>query len=919
MSMSNRHRNNEHKEAVVNSSAQRHSGVLAGAVAAILLYSGTPAIVSAAGFEEARTFTIRSQSLTSALMEFAEQSNIQVITSADELKQFDTPGVQGNVSIEEALRRLLKGTGLSYRKVGEGTVTIVPVRRTRDESSAMQPVSFERPETQKRVAQASISVSNDNEGVADERKQDDVATREVLSEVIVTGSRINRVDHSVPLTTITREQIDAMGITTAEELLRRIPQNLSNVSQNTMGGTAGGAMSYQTFDGTGVNLRGVGSSATLVLVNGRRTIAAGNGSFTDVALIPFSAIERVEILADGASAIYGSDAVGGVINFILKKEYDVRETGASYGLATRGGAEKLTLSQSLASGWDRGGARVHVEYTDSERVGTYERDFIDKNNSWFVGGDLVPANDKLIATSGAEHQLTDELGLVAEAMYARRNSQSYTEFSNARVDRHTTVEQYGVMAELDYRLSSAWSVKLRPQYNTNTSRDRQTRTDVVGPIDLYGNKLTTTSLDIDVTRAVTASGIGFVAGGQVRREGFEERSPFYPSDVERDLTALYGELRLPLAKAAADSVGRVELSLAGRYEDYEYAGSAISPKVGLSWQATRGLNVRSTWGTSFKAPLLTETNLSDVTGFIIKDRYETADGRLVSALTISGSNAALEPERSKNLTVGFDWLSEDLRGGISATYFDIRYEDRIMAPNTYLFADTGQELLAPALASLITLDPAQTQVDSLIGSMRFLSCYDIDYVGCDPAEVVGDVKAIIDTRLRNFAATRTRGIDVEGNKSFSLGAGAVDLTFAGTYYLEQEERLFENSSTVQSLLNQVYGTIDFRARAGATYRLGQFAGSVLVNYTDDYADSRGFEAVGSIPIDSLTTVDITAAYDFSAGASLMGLQRLRLSFSAQNVFDESPPWLLTSNGVHYDGVNGDVLGRFVSLSVTGAW
>lgn len=856
-------------------------------------------------------YDIPAQSLESALTEFAVQSKRQVIFDPHAVPAVSTPGLKGEFAPEVALERLLKHSGLQFR-IAQGDTIVV----THENTSTVwrQSENF-------RLAQASMP--NEGESASAEASATPDAqlssTALQLEEIAVTGSRIRAVDRSVPLTVISREQIDAMGITTMDALLRRLPQNLTDVSQSTMGGYSGGPGTHITFDGTGVNLRGIGSSATLVLVNGRRSIAAGNGSFTDVSLIPFSAIERVEILTDGASAIYGSDAVGGVINFILREDYNARETTVSYGVATRGGAEQFMAAQSLASAWDMVGVRAHLEYSQASPVRYDERDFIDQQNLYFLGGDLVPSNEKLLANIGGEIEFTENLQLSTEAMYARREAQSYSEFWNGRVDRNTRVEQYGALAEIDYRLNSDWSIKVRPQYSVNTSQDRQLDSDA-GYIVPYGNRLTSTSVDVDLSRALTAAGVGFVAGGQFRREGFEERSPFYPADIERDVAALYGELRLPIIKPPKGDSGRMELSLAGRYEDYEFAGSAFSPKIGLSWQAAPGLNLRTTWGESFKAPLLTQTNVTDVYGFIYKDFYNTADGGRVSAITLGGNSSTLEPERSKNHTVGFDFVTADRRTSVSATYFDIRYEDRIMAPSTYLLAKPGEELREPALAGLITLNPTQDQIEALMASTREVFCYDPGQaVLCDPTAERASLFAVIDTRLRNIAATRTRGIDFEGSRYFTIGSGAVELAVNGAYYLDQEQKLFATSPEVQNLLDEIYGTIDLRLRGSATYTYDKLSASLIVNYSDDYADTRGYYAPGPIRIASLTTIDVNAGYDLIGAAAPFGLQRLKLGFSAQNIFDKSPPWVPSDSGLHYDGVNADVIGRYVSLSITGAW
>jgi len=159
-----------------------------------------------------------------------------------------------------------------------------------------------------------------------------------VQRVEITGSSIKRVDAetSLPVQTVTREQIAKLGVTNTEQLLQNISANSS----------AGGMTSMQnagqsTYGEATASLRGLGSQRTLVLVNGRRIANyATDGTAVDINSIPLSAIERVEVLKDGASGVYGSDAVAGVINFILRKDFHGVEATAYYGKPTTSGGGK---------------------------------------------------------------------------------------------------------------------------------------------------------------------------------------------------------------------------------------------------------------------------------------------------------------------------------------------------------------------------------------------------------------------------------------------------------------------------------------------------------------------------------------------------------------------------------------------------
>jgi iron complex outermembrane recepter protein len=160
----------------------------------------------------------------------------------------------------------------------------------------------------------------------------------------ITGSAIKRVDAetALPVQVITREEITRSGVASTEQLLQSLP------TISSMGGratTQGAGLS--TYGRASPSLRGLGDERTLVLVNGRRVaaFAGGGGAAVNVNTIPLAAIERVEVLRDGASSIYGSDAVAGVINFILRRDYTGAEIAGSYDKPTRnGGGDSGKLS-----------------------------------------------------------------------------------------------------------------------------------------------------------------------------------------------------------------------------------------------------------------------------------------------------------------------------------------------------------------------------------------------------------------------------------------------------------------------------------------------------------------------------------------------------------------------------------------------
>lgn len=196
-----------------------------------------------------------------------------------------------------------------------------------------------------------------------------------LQSVVVTGSRIPRVaaEGPAPVTAITAEDIKSSGFATIADVMTALTQNLGALdnNQNTNGFSPGAQA---------VDLRGLGPNHTLVLVNGRRIADypqayGGNSNFTDISNIPTSLVERIEILSGSASAIYGSDAISGVINFILKQKADGTTVDLRVGDTQHGGGASQRLQLSSGYTNDRFSSMVAVELYNQDPLWAYQRSF----------------------------------------------------------------------------------------------------------------------------------------------------------------------------------------------------------------------------------------------------------------------------------------------------------------------------------------------------------------------------------------------------------------------------------------------------------------------------------------------------------------------------------------------------------------
>ncbi|HEX4597495.1 MAG TPA: TonB-dependent receptor [Burkholderiaceae bacterium] len=284
-----------------------------------------PTGARAVDLDQRVVFDIQPQNLVSALIDFSRQSDLQVMSAGSDLKDRRTPGVHGQYAIGEALDLLLAGSGLSYKAAGPSTVAVVAAVPG---TAAIDPPV----EAQVQTAQAQT------------------AEPAPLERVEVTGSHIKRSEAETVqnVRTITSQQIQQSGQETVADFLRTASSTFGNNSNESFANSfaPGAAM---------IGLRGLSQKDTLVLLNGRRITNYGlflnlSDSFVDLNVLPVTAIDRVELLKSGGSAIYGSDAIAGVVNIILKQNTTEKTVEGGGRVTTEGGAASYEVSALLGFG-----------------------------------------------------------------------------------------------------------------------------------------------------------------------------------------------------------------------------------------------------------------------------------------------------------------------------------------------------------------------------------------------------------------------------------------------------------------------------------------------------------------------------------------------------------------------------------------
>ncbi len=337
--------------------------------------------------DDSRELEIHEQPLSDSLKIVADEFGLDIAFFPEATEGLESTALAGSYTSDEAFDALLDDTELEYQALDNGTVVV----RAKDQRGASDSKNLTL-QTVLMAQNRTTQVQTLTEAALAPAQATEQEVEEELENIIVTGSRIRGAESASPIVTITREEIDMAGYATVEEVVENLPQNFgagatSDATNATNQLQAVGGRVSNFAGGTSVNLRGLGTSSTLVLLNGRRLSPSGFAArFTDISSIPVSAIERVEVMTDGASAIYGSDAIGGVINFILRENYEGAETRLRYGSDTRGDTANIQFGQSLGKSWSSGDVLLTYEYNDRDALAAADRSYTSSNDLSVFGG-----------------------------------------------------------------------------------------------------------------------------------------------------------------------------------------------------------------------------------------------------------------------------------------------------------------------------------------------------------------------------------------------------------------------------------------------------------------------------------------------------------------------------------------------------
>lgn len=957
-----------------------HSASLLGA-SIVAIAVASPAL---AQLDSAEDYAIPAQPLSVSVRAVAAQSGRNVVASAELLDGLQAPPLSGRYTARQALELLLRESDLQVVEIGD-VLTIQARNRVSGRDS-----------------------------------------RTPGSQIVVTGTRIRgSAPIGAPLISIDREAIDRSGYATTQQILQAIPQNFGGgpneatlrVSVRNGAGTNSGL-------GSSINLRGLGTDSTLVLLDGNRPALGGQtGTFADLSLIPSSVIERIEVLTDGASAIYGSDAVAGVANILFRDRFEGAETRLRYGSAD-GDFDEVQASQLLGTHWSTGSVTAAYEYYRRGRLAASDRAFATEDLRAFggrdgrafyanpgtiiaadgsifgiptgqdgsdldpsallpgiqhlgderEGTDLLPRQETHSAYLSVRQQLGEFLTAHVQGLFAERRFDGRILASSTPVrvgpgnpfyvDPIGTGEpvqvQYSFVDDLGTPILSgkvwgltgvfgltadlgAWQAELHASFGTqrenslhdgyfNRYRTAQALADPdpATALNVFGDGSFTNPQTLDRIRgsfgygsqyrvwnlalradgpllALPAGSARLAIGVEYRHEGLDL---LFTDDISgpdpftyalpgtpgrRGIQAAYAELLAPIAK-------NLDLSLAGRVESYSDVGTTTNPRIGIDWNPFSAVRIHASYGQSFRAPNfldLAGSALSYFQPLIVADPGSPTGTTTV--LGLFGYADGIGPERASTWTAGIEL--EPLPGlRLSANYFDIRYRDRIAAtfdvPNYLSHRDV--------YGSLIVDSPSAERVAEYYASPFFNNPFAI------PAS---EISAILDGRTQNLSSVQVNGLDFDIGQVFNLAGGDARFGLSGTWLFGIRQRLTPESSP-----NDVVGTlsnpVDLRLRGHTGWSRGGLDISVFVNFTNSY-ENRLVTPVEAVA--SQTTIDLNVAYQIPRQ---LGLGDLRLVFSAQNLFDQGPPYVDNAAAVRaigYDPNLASPVGRLFALQLVGQW
>ena len=746
-----------------------------------------------------------------------------------------------------------------------------------------------------------------------------------LQELIVTGTRETgrTVAQSLsPIDVLSSEAITATGVTDIGSALNKLLPSLDFPSS---------AINGPLSAVQPIILRGLSPNYVLVLVDGKRyhpsaqinysTTNARGAQAVDIASIPVSAVDHIEVLRDGAAAQYGSDAIAGVVNIVLKHGAAAGDNNVTAGAGgyTKGGGDQKQLSGSTAVGFgddQKSWVRVSVNLLDANDTNHYQ--FGDQTNPAVVaanGGYARqiygnPGQKTGQAVINFGYNVQPDVTLYGYVDTSFRDLENYgyyrTEGGSGNV---TAVYPDGYLPEMpthstDYsaalgikgQTDSGWRWDLSGVYGLNNIANYVDNSINVAlyrdtgssPTSFYVGTWheTQSDVDLDVSKELPFSflphPLTLAFGGGYLRDEFQIEAG-QPASYYTDPTGKYAGgtqtfFGLTPAEAGtfsrhrwagyvdleADLTDKLSAGLAGRYEDYSDAGSARSGKFSLRYQFTDSFALRGTVSNGFRAPSLGQEYYQTIST-IINNNVLTQTGtfRTTSPVAVALGAVPLKPEKSTNFSAGAVWAPTSALS-VTLDAYQIRIEDQI------LLTDSFSLTANPALAAYVA-----TVSNAQIGAAQYFA---------------------------NAATTRARGVDAVSSYLLDLGSyGTLHLSASGNYNKTDLLGVEATPAVLQQYAPSIalYGRASQGLLTESTPRT-KFLFSGMWSL-DNWNLFAGWTRYGSV-----TRVGNTSAGDQTFGARWLldtsvsyTLKHWNFAFGANNVTNQYPARVTANNTFDY--------------------
>ncbi|WP_407352871.1 TonB-dependent receptor domain-containing protein [Luteimonas sp. R10] len=839
---------------------------------------------TATGSQVRSNFDLPAGELAAALDAFGTQSGVELVFEPEQVTGRQASAVSGHMDWQSALGRLLRGSGLQYRRTGDRSVVIEPAGEGAAPRNATARTAPE-PVTQPTAPAATE-----------------------LAQITVTGTRIRGGTTPSPVITIGSEHIREEGFADLGEVIRSVPQNFGGGQNPGVMGTSGGAGHQDVSGGSALNLRGLGPDASLTLLNGRRLAYDGFAQAVDISAIPVEAVERLDIVPDGASAIYGSDAVGGVANVILARDFDGLALGVRYGVATDGGLATREYTATAGSTWSTGGVIVTLKDASADPIRAEQRRYTSHLDEPYT---IYNTWDTRSGLASLHQRFGDRTELRLDALRTERETTKYYPQTGGHVRNTPDAFVSLVAPSVEFSLAHDWSLTLGAARGRNEAIDERhvvtaSESRLGSRTGLY-NRHQSYELGVEGPLfSIGGDSVRLAAGVGSRTDDFLNRSHLTGEGYggEERARHAYAEFSLPLVSPSSRVAGirRLEFNAAARTEDYDSFGRVTTPKLGVVYSPGTDLTLKASWGRSFKAPTASQ-RYQDKMAYLWAATDTGGEGYPADATVLMswGGNLDLAPERARTWTASLALHPMALPGlEVELTTFGVDYTDRVVVPVNYQVA-----LSDPVYAEFVALAPTPGQQADLL-AVYDSAFYNLSGTAYDPDNVV----AIVSSQFLNAARQVVKGVDLSGTYRFDVGTGRLTLRGSASW-LDSVQKTSARQPEFD-LSGTVFNPAKVNGRVGAVWSSGGFTASGFANYTAGVTNRL---AARTEKTASFTTWDATLHHEPRAWPGLT------LGLAVQNLLDRDPPLYTVRNAsfVPYDATNYSPIGRFVSVSVSKRW